>query len=125
MPRSLVCSGPRVLLDRATQMTTMPTMMTTMVAPTGTMTLMSNQTGSHGKNRRTSPSSPPFFSESPEPPLRIGGAIVPVSRDERNKKEVYSLRTFLVVVTFAFEDADHDDGHDNDEHRRNNRHHQI
>ena len=78
MPRSLVCSGPRVLRERATQMTTIPTMITTTVAPTGTMTLMSNQAGSHGKKRLTSPSSPRSFSDSPEPPLRIGGAMVPI-----------------------------------------------
>ena len=83
MPRSRVCSGPRVLLDSATQMTTMPTMMTTMVAPTGTMTLISSQMGNQGKNLLTSTLSSESLSVAPDPPLRIGGAIVPTCRVRR------------------------------------------
>ena len=48
-----------------------------------------------------------------------------MSREKEGNISKMALRTFLVVVTLALEDADHDDGHDNNKHGRNNRHHQI
>lgn len=49
-----VCSGPRERRDKATQITRIPTIITTTVAPTGTATFRSTQSGIQGKNCLTS-----------------------------------------------------------------------
>jgi hypothetical protein len=49
LPLRRVCSGPRDRRDKATQITTTPTIMTTTVAPMGTTMLRSSHSGTHGK----------------------------------------------------------------------------
>lgn len=71
---SLVCSGPPLLLPRATHITIIPTKITTIVAPIGTAIFRSTQSGIQGnKNCFTSGIS-----------LAGGGAMVAVKRKKKN-----------------------------------------
>lgn len=65
-PRRRVCSGPRERRANATQMTMMPTRITTTVATTGTTTFRSTQPGIQG-NRWCTVGIPPL----------TGGEMVP------------------------------------------------